>query len=88
MHYVITRFAYKIILADFNLPVSTPTAKPAKYNSPSNFPAIRYISQPWRKFGSGLGTRLGERVVKKGELYVNDVRWTSYELRAWQWGYR
>ena len=37
------RVAGKIILADFNLAVSTLTAKLPNFNSPSNFPAIRYI---------------------------------------------
>ena len=33
----------KIILADFNLAVSTPTAKPPNLNPRHNFPAIRYV---------------------------------------------
>ena len=37
--------ACKIILADFNSAVSIPTAIAAKFNSPSNFPAIKYSIQ-------------------------------------------
>ena len=36
------RIMCEIILVDFNLVVSTSTAKP-KFNSPSNFLAIRYF---------------------------------------------
>ena len=33
----------KIMLTDFNVAVSTPTAKPSNLIPPSNFPAIPYV---------------------------------------------
>ena len=44
MYYVLhIAGAANITLADFNLAVSTPTAKPPNFKSPPNFPAIRYV---------------------------------------------
>ena len=71
--YVITRVAYEIILADFNLVVSNPTAKTAKFNSLSNFLAIRYFT--------GLAICTFTVIVGLG-AHIHAVRDDGYYVRA------
>ena len=73
------RVAYKIILVDFNLVVSTLTVKlTAKFKSPPNFPAMQYVC--YRLYTQIFHMQVWESVLAQVTLNSFWGKWTLYRI--------